>query len=147
MGVSGEIPLCARKVSVCGWVKTMREQAPPACSPSARGDRDWPGAALPGSGSVKIHHFCSGHISVDPICPQPRGARCGIVRHVLRSFLEQTVGHGLYAGLVLYAHVLSLRYIVQCPVDCFLIFRMTCKAPVAYARVSVCLAWLPHTHL
>ena len=26
--------------------------------------------------SVKIHYFCSGPISVDPICPQPSGVYC-----------------------------------------------------------------------
>ena len=30
---------------------------------------------VPFSQSVKFHYFCSGPISVDPICPQPKTAR------------------------------------------------------------------------
>ena len=32
--------------------------------------------------SVKIHDFCSGPISVDPICPQPGSVRAGDVSHI-----------------------------------------------------------------
>ena len=35
------------------------------------------------SQSVKIHYFCSGPISVDPICPQPSFLQCPAVRNAL----------------------------------------------------------------
>ena len=43
--------------------------------------------------SVKINYFCSGPISVDPICPQPTGVQTHLVSRAAVSSYRSVFGH------------------------------------------------------